>query len=170
MMKHHHLQFVLLICDLLLLGCNKKTATVKNFDDYEFKSSIEGDGCFNIGHSFKINKEQYIEDKYNFICLTKDLEERKLLILESLKNDNSPIYWREVNLPFKILKKAKGDTFILIKNNKKLFSIKLKFQIRWKMKLIKGLHFYSENLEKNYKNVSIIFYCVHLGMNEFVYY
>ncbi|KFF23780.1 hypothetical protein IW16_23070 [Chryseobacterium vrystaatense] len=125
-MKHYYLKFTLIIGCLILWDCDKTTETVKHFDDYEFNTSIAGNGSFNIGHRFTINKEDYIEDQYDFVYYTKDLEERKFLIPGSLQNDHFPVYWREVHLPFKIIKKVKGDTLILIKNNKKIIFKRIK--------------------------------------------
>jgi hypothetical protein len=125
-MKNIFLNFVLILCSVILLECSKKNVSVKDFDDYEFNILIHGNESFNIGHDFIINKEHYIEEQYDFVYYSKNLEERKFLISGSLLNDNFPIYWREVNLPFKIIKKIKGDTLILIKNNKKFIFKKIK--------------------------------------------
>ncbi len=125
-MKYCYLKFVLIIYCFTILSCDKKMATVRDFDDYEFNTSTSGEGMFNIGHSFTINQKDYINDQYNFVYYSKDLEERKFLIPGSLQNDSFPIYWREVHLPFKIIKKIKGDTLLLIKNKKKFIFNKIK--------------------------------------------
>ncbi|MFY7815694.1 MAG: hypothetical protein ACOVRK_10975 [Chryseobacterium taeanense] len=91
----------------------------KDFNDYEFNTLISGQGTFNVGHAFTIDNTIYVEDKFDFVYYTKNIEERKFLISGSLGNDNYPVYWRETDLPFRIIKKANGDSLILIKNNRK---------------------------------------------------
>lgn len=117
----------IIFCFLSLLSCTEKNdKNLRDFNDYSFDTTLEGEGTYAIGYKFEINKKWYANKKYNFIYYSKDLSERKFLIPGSLANDELPISWREVNLPFKIIKKIKGDTLILIKNNKKFIFKKIK--------------------------------------------
>lgn len=120
-MKYYYIHLTLIFCSVVLLNCTKTKLAEKEINDYEFNTLISGQGSFNIGHAFTIDNNVYVEDDFNFIYYTKNIEERTFLIPGSLENDNFPVYWREVNLPFRIIKKVKGDTLILIKIIEDLF-------------------------------------------------
>ncbi|MDV7697041.1 hypothetical protein N6B72_08915 [Chryseobacterium soli] len=125
---NYHKAFLILLCSVFIFSCkDKNEKLIRDFNDYSFDTIIEGEGSFNIGYVFSINKKRYIEKKeYDFIYYTKNLAERKFLIPGSLTNDKFPIYWREVNLPFRIIKKSNSDTLIIIKENKRFIFKKVK--------------------------------------------
>ncbi|WPO84122.1 hypothetical protein SD427_07245 [Chryseobacterium sp. JJR-5R] len=125
-MKYYYIYLTLMLCSLLFLNCNKTKVAERKFNDYEFNTLISGQGSFNIGHAFTIDKNVYVEDDFDFIYYTKNIEERKFLIPGSFGNDNFPVYWREVNLPFRITKKVKGDTLILTKNKRRFIFKRVK--------------------------------------------
>lgn len=125
-MKYYYTNLVILSCFLLFLNCNKTKMAEKDFNDYEFNTLISGEGTFNIGHAFTIDNTIYVEDKFDFVYYTKNIEERKFLISGSFGNDNFPVYWRETDLPFRIIKKANGDSLTLIKNNRKFIFKRVK--------------------------------------------
>ncbi|WP_144429006.1 hypothetical protein [Chryseobacterium sp. StRB126] len=97
-----------------------------DFNKYTFNTVLKGEGTYNIGYEFDINKKYYADKEYNFIYYSKNLTERKFLIPGSLSNDEFPIYWGEVNLPFTIIKKANSDTLLIIKNNKEFIFKRIK--------------------------------------------
>lgn len=110
-----------------ILNCRDKIGKdLPDFNDYSFNTNVDGEGSFNMGYVFSIDKKSYIEKEYDFIYYTKDLAERKLLIPGSLVNDEFPMYWREVNLPFKIIKRANSDTLVIIKTNKEFIFKRVK--------------------------------------------
>ncbi|MCT2407905.1 hypothetical protein NZD88_10175 [Chryseobacterium antibioticum] len=125
---NYYIFFLTLLGCILIFSCkdiNEKG--IRDFNKYSFDTAIEGEGSFNIGHVFNIDKKKYIEkNDYDFIYYTKDLTEREFLIPGSLTNDEFPVYWREVNLPFRIIKNSNSDTLIIIKENKKFIFKKVK--------------------------------------------
>ncbi|MDR6548764.1 hypothetical protein J2810_004857 [Chryseobacterium rhizosphaerae] len=124
---NYHRVLILLFSFFTALSCkDKKGKDLPDFNDYSFNTNVEGEGSFNIGYVFSIDKKSYIEKEYDFIYYTKDLTERKLLIPGVLVNDEFPIYWREVNLPFKIIKRANSDTLVIIKTNKEFIFKRVK--------------------------------------------
>ncbi|WP_394674589.1 hypothetical protein [uncultured Chryseobacterium sp.] len=116
-MKKYHRIFISILYSFMIVGCHFKETELKDFDEYQFDVLIPGEGVFNIGHSFIINDESYINKQYNFMYYPRNFEERRLLIPGSVQNSGFPVYWREVELPFRIIKKAEGDTLLVIKNN-----------------------------------------------------
>ncbi|MCQ9636991.1 hypothetical protein MP477_18765 [Chryseobacterium sp. WG23] len=118
---------MIIISFFTTLSCKDKNGKdFLDFNDYSFNTNVDGEGSFNIGYVFSIDKKSYIEKEYDFVYYTKDLNERKLLIPGSLVNDEFPIYWREVNLPFKIIKRANSDTLAIIKTNKEFIFKRVK--------------------------------------------
>lgn len=118
---------VTIVSILFILGCkDKKDSNSLDFNNYSFNTIIKGEGFYNIGYEFIIENRTYINKNFNFIYYSKNLTERRLLIPGSLKNDEYPIYWREVNLPFKIIKKANSDTLLIIKDNKEFIFKRIK--------------------------------------------
>ncbi|MEG0925760.1 hypothetical protein [Chryseobacterium sp.] len=109
------------------LSCKDKDGKdLRDFNNYPFNTNVDGEGSFNIGYVFSIDKKNYIEKEYDFIYYPEDFSERKILVPGSLGNTEFPIYWREVNLPFKIIKKANSDTLLIIKNNKEFIFKRVK--------------------------------------------
>ena len=118
---------LIVFCFFVNLSCgDKNSRNLLDFNDYSFNTTIEGEGTFSIGYEFEINKKWYANKKFNFLYHPKSLAERKSLVPGSLANDEFPIYWRQVNLPFKIVKKANSDTLIIIKNNKEFIFKRIK--------------------------------------------
>lgn len=118
--------FKIIIC-LIWIGCNSDNNIDKdaeNFDDYSFNILIEGEGNFGIGYYFYIGEVKYYE-KINrwfvFYPESFDQQEELMPTLTYRKTNPSPIDWRYVNFPYRLIKKANSDTLTLIKNNKKYF-------------------------------------------------
>lgn len=104
--------FKLILC-LILIGCNsdnKVDKNAKNFDDYSFNVLIEGEGSFGIGYYFYIDGVKYYEDIDRcFVLYPESLEEQKELMPNTLsyrKNAPYPIFWRDIKLPFRLIKNA----------------------------------------------------------------
>ncbi|MDC8099817.1 hypothetical protein [Chryseobacterium rhizosphaerae] len=124
---NYHKILVMVIPFCAILNCRDKIGKdLPDFNDYSFNTNVDGEGSFNIGYVFSIDKKSCIEKEYDFIYYTKDLTERKLLIPGSLVNEEFPMYWREVNLPFKIIKRANSDTLVIIKTNKEFIFKRVK--------------------------------------------
>lgn len=118
---------IIILSFFTTLSCKDKDGKdLRDFNNYSFNTIIEGEGTYGIGYEFEIEKHRYANKKYNFFYYTKSLAERKFLIPGSLANDEFPISWREVNLPFKIIKKANSDTLLIIKNNKEFIFKRIK--------------------------------------------
>lgn len=118
---------------LILIGCNsdnKMDKDAKNFDDYSFNVLIGGEGSFGIGYYFYIDGVKYYENIDRcFVFYPKSFEQQKELMPYTLsyrKKDPYPIFWRDTELPFRLIKKAKSDTLILVRHNKKYFFYKEK--------------------------------------------
>lgn len=119
--------FIFVICIFFIFHCtDKNEKNIQDFNTYSFNTVLKGEGAYNIGYEFEVNKKYYAEKEYDFIYYSKNLRERRFLIPGSLGNDEFPIYWREVNLPFKIIKKANNDTLLIIKNNKEFIFKRIK--------------------------------------------
>ncbi|SMC31378.1 hypothetical protein [Chryseobacterium sp. YR221] len=124
---NYHKILVMVIPFCAILNCRDKIGKdLPDFNDYSFNTTIEGEGTYGIGYEFEIKKKWYANKKYNFFYYTKSLAERKFLIPRSLANDEFPISWREVNLPFKIIKRANSDTLVIIKTNKEFIFKRVK--------------------------------------------
>lgn len=117
-MNKFYVLFIGLIFSFMTVGCHQKETDLKDFNHYTFDAEIPGEGMFDIGHSFMINDERYINEKYNFIYYPANFAERRFLTPGSLQDSGFPVYWREVELPFRIIKKAEGDTLRVIKDNR----------------------------------------------------
>lgn len=118
---------IFIICVFLIFQCkDNDEKDIRDFNKYSFNTILKGEGTYNIGYKFDINKKFYADKEYDFIYYSKNFSERKFLIPGSLSNDEFPIYWREVNLPFKIIKKANNDTLLIIKNNKEFIFKRVK--------------------------------------------
>lgn len=119
--------FISILCIFLTFNCtDKNEKNILDFNKYSFNIILNGEGTYNIGYEFDINKKYYANKEYNFIFYPKSLSERTFLIPGSLGNSGFPIYWREVNLPFKIIKKVNSDTLLIIKNNKEFIFKRIK--------------------------------------------
>lgn len=119
--------FIFITCIFLIFNCtDKNEKNILDFNKYTFNTVLKGEGTYNIGYEFEINKKYYAGKEYDFIYYPKDLTERKFLIPGSLSNGEFPIYWREVNLPFTIIKKANSETLLIIKNNKEFIFKRIK--------------------------------------------
>ncbi|MDR6544280.1 hypothetical protein J2810_000302 [Chryseobacterium rhizosphaerae] len=124
---NYNIILTLIFCLFLFFNCTEKSdKNFRDFNDYSFNTTIEGEGTYGIGYEFEIKKQWYANKKYNFFYYTNSLAERKFLIPGSLANDEFPISWREVNLPFKIVKRADSDTLVVIKNNKEFIFKRVK--------------------------------------------
>lgn len=118
---------IFIICAFLVYQCtDKNEKNIEDFNKYAFNAVLEGEGSYDIGYEFEINKKYYANKEYNFIYYSKSLSERKLLKPGSFGNDEFPVYWRGVELPFKIIKKANSDTLLIIKNNKEFIFKRIK--------------------------------------------
>ncbi|MBT2622740.1 hypothetical protein [Chryseobacterium sp. ISL-6] len=119
-MNYYYAIIVVVLCILLTFSCtDKKDKSLRDFNDYSFDTLLSGEGLYNIGYEFNIDGKYYVDKKYNFIYQTQDLNNKNILIPNTFSNNQFPIYWRETNLPFRIIKKANSDTLIIIKDNKK---------------------------------------------------
>ncbi|WP_295200661.1 hypothetical protein [uncultured Chryseobacterium sp.] len=119
--------FTVLLCGLLIFfSCSNEKKDVLDFNDYSFNTDINGQGLYNIGYEFNINGKYYANKNYNFVYITKGLEEERILVPDTFTKNKYIIYWREVHLPFKIIKKADSDTLIIIKNDRKFIFKRLK--------------------------------------------
>lgn len=127
-MRNNTFLTIIILCFFIFFNCrDKKDESIQNFNEHSFNILIQGEGSFNIGYVFIIDNKKYIEkDLYSFVFYPKNLTERKLLIPGSLTNTEYPIYWRQVNLPFKIIKKVDSDTLLVIKDNKEFIFNRIK--------------------------------------------
>lgn len=115
----NYLIVAVLLATLFICNCsNQKDKKTLDFNNYSFDTTLDGEGLYDIGHAFTIDNNVYVEDYYDFIYYTKNIEERKFLIPGSFGNDNFPIYWRETNLPFRIIKGINSDTLIIVKSGR----------------------------------------------------
>jgi len=83
-MNKFYLLFIAVVFSFMMVGCHQKETGLKDFNHYTFDAEIPGESMFNIGHSFIINNERYINEKYNFIYYPGNFEERRLLTPGSL--------------------------------------------------------------------------------------
>lgn len=90
----------------------------KDFNDYAFNTIIKDPNEFYIDYNFGIDGKLYANKTYDFIYYPKNNAEYKFLEPESQTEGVFPIPWRQVSLPFKIIKKINSDTLIVIKNNR----------------------------------------------------
>lgn len=126
-MKYYYIAFAILLASWILFSCsNKDDKKILDFNEYSFDTSISGEGLYNIGYEFNINGKYYANKNYNFIYYAKNLSEKKVLIPDNFSNNEFPIYWRETNLPFRIIKKANSDTLIIIKDSKEFIFKRIK--------------------------------------------
>jgi len=119
-MKYFIIFVILSASFWILFSCsNEKDKKILDFNDYSFDTILNGEGVYNIGYEFDINGKYYANKKYNFVYYAQTLSEKKILISDNFSNNEFPIYWRETNLPFRIIKKVNSDTLIIIKENRK---------------------------------------------------
>ena len=112
-------QSIFVIICLFLVNCKENDKDIRDFNDYPFDTMILGEGSYAIGYKYEINNVYYANKTYNFIYYPQDFMERKFLESGILTNSENPVYWRNVDLPFRIIKKANNDTLTVVKGGKK---------------------------------------------------
>ncbi|OPB84490.1 hypothetical protein BAS06_19730 [Elizabethkingia miricola] len=120
MKKKIFCQSIFVIICLFLVNCKENNKDIHDFNDYSFDTVIPND-WYGYGYEFKIDNLYYIDKTYSFYYHPQNLEELKFLLPGTIYADTSEytLYWRYVNPPFRIIKKANSDTLILIKEGKK---------------------------------------------------
>lgn len=103
----------------------KKNPNALRFEDYCFDVEIK-DEIIGIGYYFEIEEKMYYQDvEKMFSYHPNNMEELKFLITDWRgKWYDSDIAWRDVSPPFRIIKKKKSDTLLLIKEGKEFLFIK----------------------------------------------
>ena len=120
MKKKIFCQSIFVIICLFLVNCKENNKDIRDFNNYSFDTMIPNDWPYTHSYKFKINNAYYADKTYSFYYHPQNLAELKSLLPGIIYVDVNEysLYWRYVDPPYKIIKKANSDTLILIKEGK----------------------------------------------------
>ncbi|AJW63485.1 hypothetical protein VO54_02012 [Elizabethkingia miricola] len=111
--------FLIIVVCLFVFNCKENNKDIRDFNSYSFDTMLLGEGSYSIGYKYKIDNIYYADKTYSFYYHPQDFAELKFLKSGTLVNSEFPLYWRDVDLPFRIIKKANNDTLTIVKGGKK---------------------------------------------------